>query len=97
VLNCVGGTPADTHGCRKRHWGSNGRRFKSCQPDESKQALTRDDAIVTQLNESKLGPFGDHKCRESSSPALVRDCRSGCRLTLGRRQGAVAGDFSEAV
>ena len=55
VLNCVGGTPPDTHGCRKRHWGSNGRRFKSCQPDESKQALTRDDAIVTLLNESKLG------------------------------------------
>ena len=27
-----GGTGADTHGHRKRHWGSSGRRFKSCQP-----------------------------------------------------------------
>ena len=30
----------DTHGYRLLAWGSSGRRFKSCQPDRGKPALT---------------------------------------------------------
>jgi hypothetical protein len=30
---CTNSTRTDAHECRKRHWESSGRRFKSCQPD----------------------------------------------------------------
>jgi hypothetical protein len=39
-----------------------------------------------------MAVYGDHKCRESRSPAFVAD-RRGTQITLGCCQGAVAGDL----
>jgi hypothetical protein len=50
----------------------------SAQPRKMRSGLLRCDGCQHEITRSS-GSFGDHKCRESRSPAFVTEVRSGCR------------------
>jgi len=75
--------------CTATFWGSSGRRFKSCQPDVEKQALTCSNDPKVPLYRFRFEPVGTtdlrlRACRSArvrSSTAAVC-CIQFCRLIL---------------
>jgi len=59
--------------------------------------LSCDDAIVTLLNDSRLGTIWGRQVPREQFPSGGEGLPVGVQITLGRRQGAVAGDLSQAV
>ena len=84
ALTCADRTRVDASKRRSATWGSSGRRFESCQPDSRKGSLACDDAIVTELNGSKLG---NHLGTTSAERAVREGLPVGVQVTLGSSSG----------